>query len=224
MVVYNFVGNGSAVLMRREAFDDVGGFMENKGAYSSDDLLILLMLAGRWRAACVPEYLVGYRLVAGSVSSAYIRGCHSYLRVLDLVEARYPETPRRALQERRAETLGKYALYHAEIGRLREAAGWMAAAFRADARFALQGIAFYMRQRVMRWRTAAQGGERRGNVGYFDPANDRRALAPLTGVKARQAARAAEDERAFRAALGGRRPGTGARVAGAVPAAVSRPA
>jgi glycosyltransferase involved in cell wall biosynthesis len=209
IVAYNFVGNGSALLARREAIEDVGGFMENKGAYSSDDLLILLLLAGRWKMACAPEYLVGYRLVSGSTSSVVLRGAHSYLRVLEIVEARYPEAPPATLRACRAEILARYALYHAEVGRLREAAGRMAEAFRADPRCALQGIVYWLRQRASGWR-ARLSGRRGEGIGYFDAANDRRALVPLRGVKARQVARAAEAERAFRAGLGDRRPGAAA--------------
>lgn len=67
----NFVGNGSAPLFSRRALLAVGGYDESlrrMGVEGCEDLLVQLRLAERYPVAVAPEYLVGYRLTAGSMS------------------------------------------------------------------------------------------------------------------------------------------------------------
>lgn len=71
MLADNFVGNGSALLVRREAVLAVGGYDERlreRGGEGCEDVLIQLRLAERFPAAVAPAYLVGYRRRAGSMS------------------------------------------------------------------------------------------------------------------------------------------------------------
>jgi hypothetical protein len=68
----NPVGNGSAILVRKHVLDALGGFptcLRDNGAQGSEDLLLQLRIASRYRFAVVPEYLVGYRRRSGSMSS-----------------------------------------------------------------------------------------------------------------------------------------------------------
>jgi hypothetical protein len=65
MLYRNFVGNGSGLLLCREAALAVGGFDESLracGAEGCDDLAIQLWVAREFSILCVPLYLVGYRL------------------------------------------------------------------------------------------------------------------------------------------------------------------
>jgi glycosyltransferase involved in cell wall biosynthesis len=199
LLVYNAVGNGSSILMRRSALENVGGFIPDKGAYSSDDLLIQLLIAGNWKVCCVPEYLVGYRMVPGSVSSSLIRGCVSRLRVLDIVEARYPEMPPGPMNGRRAETLAKYALYLVEDGALRGAAMKFLTALRTDFPLVMAGMRVYLRQRLTRLRRRV-AAETMANVNYFSPENDHAAVKPLTGPRMQRIRKAIALEAAHRAA------------------------
>lgn len=71
MLADNFVGNGSALLVRRAAALAVGGYDESlhrRGGEGSEDMLFQLALAERCAAAVVPAYLVGYRRRAGARS------------------------------------------------------------------------------------------------------------------------------------------------------------
>ena len=68
----NFVGNGSALLVRRSVLEEFGGFdscLLQQGAEGCEDLLLQLRIATRYRFGEVSEYLVGYRRLADNMSS-----------------------------------------------------------------------------------------------------------------------------------------------------------
>jgi hypothetical protein len=68
---FNFVGNGSSLLIRRDAAVEVGGYdtrLRERGAQGCEDVAIQLRLASRYSVEPVCQYLVGYRCVAGSMS------------------------------------------------------------------------------------------------------------------------------------------------------------
>jgi glycosyltransferase involved in cell wall biosynthesis len=68
----NFVGNGSALLVRRSVLEEFGGFdswLLQQGAEGCEDLLLQLRIATRYRFGEVSEYLVGYRRLPDNMSS-----------------------------------------------------------------------------------------------------------------------------------------------------------
>ena len=79
----NFIGNGSAGMIRRRAFEDVGGCDEalrgDLAGYT--DAQLYLKLAERYQFAVVPELLVGYRLVTGSMVDNHRRMMRAYRTV-----------------------------------------------------------------------------------------------------------------------------------------------
>lgn len=94
LLMNNFVGNGSGLVMRREAFEAVGGYdvgLRAQGAQGSEDWLIQSLIARRWRVAVVPEYLVGYRRGRGGMSDDTPRMHQSMLMTLRRIAAAAPE-------------------------------------------------------------------------------------------------------------------------------------
>ena len=68
----NLVGNGSALLIRRDVLEELGGFdswLRHEGAEGCEDLLLQLRIAARYRFGEVSEYLVGYRRLPEAMSS-----------------------------------------------------------------------------------------------------------------------------------------------------------
>ncbi len=66
-LVLNFVGNGSAILIRREALEDVGGY--TTALTNSADWHLQVMISRRWKVGCVPEFLTeGPRLLRKAIS------------------------------------------------------------------------------------------------------------------------------------------------------------
>lgn len=92
----NFVGNGSALTMRTEALRAVGGYsasLRDQGGEGCEDHLVQLKLAYLYKVICVASPLVGYRRMAGNMSSNLIRMRVSYILMLDEIErfaARFP--------------------------------------------------------------------------------------------------------------------------------------
>lgn len=90
----NFLGNGSTVLIRRDAALRVGGYdasLRSRGAEGCEDWLLGLRLAEIGEIRVVPDFLVGYLISTGNMSS----NGQSMLRSTELVAEdfthRYPE-------------------------------------------------------------------------------------------------------------------------------------
>jgi glycosyltransferase involved in cell wall biosynthesis len=89
----NFIGNGSAGMIRRRAIEDVGGCDEELSGDLAgyDDSHLYLKLAERYQFAVVPELLVGYRLVIGSAADSYRSMIRSYRHATAPFRARHPQ-------------------------------------------------------------------------------------------------------------------------------------
>ena len=71
LAFHNFVGNGSAPLLWREAALSAGGYdkgLREARGQGCEDLLLQLEIARHWPVAVVPEHLVGYRVQGGTMS------------------------------------------------------------------------------------------------------------------------------------------------------------
>lgn len=71
LICRNFVGNASAVLIRRSCFEKVGGYnssLRKQNAQGCEDLDLYLRIAASYQVSLVPDFLVGYRQVRGSMS------------------------------------------------------------------------------------------------------------------------------------------------------------
>ncbi|UCI34542.1 glycosyltransferase family 2 protein [Mesorhizobium sp. B4-1-4] len=90
----NFVGNGSAALVRRQALIDAGGFesgLREAGAQGCEDILFYCRVAERYHFEVVEEPLVGYRYLPGNMSSNMTRMLRSWMLVVDEMLGRHPD-------------------------------------------------------------------------------------------------------------------------------------
>lgn len=90
----NWIGNGSSLLLRREAFERVGGYepgLRARRAQGAEDLLICLRVAEIAEFRVVPRYLVGYRMAPDSMSSDSLQMFRSTELVLRELLARHPD-------------------------------------------------------------------------------------------------------------------------------------
>lgn len=82
MLAHNFIGNGSVLLVRRDAAQAVGGYDESLRAQAAEtcaDVLFQLRLAERFAGEVVPAWLVGYRQRANSMSADPSAGWRAWL-------------------------------------------------------------------------------------------------------------------------------------------------
>jgi glycosyltransferase involved in cell wall biosynthesis len=94
MLIGNFIGNGSAALIRRQPLIDVGGFdsgLRAADAEGCEDLLLYAKVAARYHFALVPEDLVGYRRTEGAMSSNGSRMLRSWAMVVDMMLNEHPD-------------------------------------------------------------------------------------------------------------------------------------
>jgi glycosyltransferase involved in cell wall biosynthesis len=89
LLIHNFIGNGSAMMFRRDLAAQLGHYDRRLqyqfGAAGCEDWLLALELAARGKFAVVHEYLIGYRLVPGAMSENTLRTRRSRLFALEIL-------------------------------------------------------------------------------------------------------------------------------------------
>jgi hypothetical protein len=141
MLLCNFVGNGSSLLIRREAIDEVGGYepeLHRLGAQGTEDYFLQLMIARRWEVGLVPEFLTGYRQRPDSLSRAGERMARSHCLMLDRLARYFPETPPDVLAAAEAQVRAKLSVALLRAGRHSMALLEFSASARLDSHVALR--------------------------------------------------------------------------------------
>jgi hypothetical protein len=90
----NIVGNGSSALIRRWAFEAVGGYdasLRARGAQGCEDLMIYLRLAEISEFRVVRRHLTGYRVTQHNMSSNAVAMLRSCDLTLGAFRDRYPQ-------------------------------------------------------------------------------------------------------------------------------------
>jgi glycosyltransferase involved in cell wall biosynthesis len=96
LLCHNFLGNASATLMRRDLLVQIGGYdvgMRAAAAQGCEDWDLYLRLAVLCEFAVVPEFLVGYRKLASSMSGDGAMMARSQAMMLDRQESTGPIVP-----------------------------------------------------------------------------------------------------------------------------------
>lgn len=91
----NFIGNGSAALIRRAVLEEVGGFdpgLRAQGAQGCEDFSIYFRIAEKHEFALVPEPLTGYRTLPGNMSSDMLQMLRSWRIVAAEMVERHPKS------------------------------------------------------------------------------------------------------------------------------------
>lgn len=97
LLMENFVGNGSSVLIRKAALTALGGYdssLRARNAEGCEDLLLYQRIAERYEFALIPERLTGYRMTPANMSSDLARMLRSWRLVADEMRSRHPEYER----------------------------------------------------------------------------------------------------------------------------------
>jgi len=89
-----FLGNASTALIRRSCFDHLGGYntqLKAEQAQGCEDWDLYLRIAEHYQFKVIPEFLVGYRQLASSMSCDYTEMAKSQSLVMADVQQRHPE-------------------------------------------------------------------------------------------------------------------------------------
>lgn len=101
LIAINFIGNASVPMIRRTCFEEVGGYNTNwkkQGGQGCEDWDLSLRIAEKYQLGFVPEYLVQYRSVRGSMAGnlAIMKKSHELL--IQSVKERHPAIDDRVLR------------------------------------------------------------------------------------------------------------------------------
>ena len=98
LIYRNIIGNASVPLFRASALREVGGYLtraDQGGVQGCEDWDLSLRLAAKYSVAAVPEFLVAYRQIAGTMSSNFSGMASSYQFAMSGLRHRHPEVPPR---------------------------------------------------------------------------------------------------------------------------------
>ncbi len=137
MAFCNLVGNGSALLIDRDAALAVGGYdagLRAWGAEGCEDYLLQLNIAARYPIASLPAYLVGYRQLPDAMSKNVERMFVSQVRAEALFRSAHAglAIPARAWRWNRASSALTLCRNRARRGRLLGTMASLARAFAGD--------------------------------------------------------------------------------------------
>jgi glycosyltransferase involved in cell wall biosynthesis len=152
-LLVNFVGNGSALLMRRAAFEQAGGYdtsLFDRGLQGAEDWLLQALIARHWRVGAVPMFLVGYRQHAGSMSADRPHMLRAVMASLALVADHCPDTPDWLLRQQHAWDALSLFWHSLKASQYKDAAAALAEAVRAAPLSALDWFFFRARLAIGR--------------------------------------------------------------------------
>jgi glycosyltransferase involved in cell wall biosynthesis len=136
LLLQNFIGNGSAMMFRRDLAVQFGAYERRLHhefhAQGCEDWLLALRLAARGRVAVVPEYLIGYRAVPGAMSENTLRMRRSRLAALRVLFGEIDVADSQAARWAQGTTHAKCFLHEFRVLRVREALRSLTAALRLD--------------------------------------------------------------------------------------------
>lgn len=96
--VYKNFCSASAPLIKKTCFDRAGGYdptLRERGGQGCEDIDLLLRIAELYEFELVPDYLVGYRQSAGSMSRNVAAMERSFRLVMAKAQRRHPELPKK---------------------------------------------------------------------------------------------------------------------------------
>lgn len=135
MLNQNFIGNASAVIIRRECLEKVGTYnckLKAQNAQGSEDLDLHLRITEHYQVGVVSEFLVGYRQVVGSMSRNCEIMARSQALVLEAAQNSHPEIPSIIYQW----SISRFAIYLAHQScqgkNDQQTLYWLFQAFRRD--------------------------------------------------------------------------------------------
>ncbi len=96
LICHYFLGNANACLIRRACFDKVGYYSTHfaqHGIQGCEDWDLCLRIAEFYRFEVVPEFLIGYRQMANSMSRSYQQMADSHAYMLQVARQRIQKVP-----------------------------------------------------------------------------------------------------------------------------------
>ena len=100
LIYRNIIGNASVPLFRTSAVREIGGYRtraEQGGVQGCEDWDLTLRVAAKYLVDEVPDYLVGYRQIASTMSSNVLGMAKSYEFIMSELRRDYPQIPKKIM-------------------------------------------------------------------------------------------------------------------------------
>ena len=140
---WNFIGNGSAPLIRAKALFGVHyePSLQRQGVEGTEDFLLQLQLSRHWRFGCAPGFLIGYRRSPDAMSANWVRMQRSFAAMYQILETELSGSALTLCRRKRIEYLVRLSRNRATAGRVGEAAGMLSKAFKTDRAYGFRRLA-----------------------------------------------------------------------------------
>lgn len=135
LICHNFLGNASSTLIRKTYLDQVGGYsteLRDCRAQGCEDWDLYLRLAEQCEFEVVPEFLVGYRKIASSMSQDYNQMARSQQMMLASVQHKHPRIPTYLYRLSKSSFYLYLAQQCNQKGSFRKTLSWLRKAIRTD--------------------------------------------------------------------------------------------
>jgi len=135
LLSHNFLGNASVPLIRRRCLDQVGLYdtrYKAADAQGCEDWDLWFRIAESYEFKVVPEFLVGYRKTAQSMSRDYGQMARSHGLFIKSVKTRRPEIPPFLHRISRGNLYAYFARNSVTAGDHRQALHWLKESVQAD--------------------------------------------------------------------------------------------
>lgn len=140
------IGNASVPMMRRSCLEHIGLYdvsLRNQNAEGLEDFDLYLRMAEHYEFRVVPEVLVGYRHLLGSMSRNLDRMSRSYNVVIQKLKTRQPDIPPQLYIQHRAMIYYWFANLSRQSGSHLACLYWLQAALRLTPARVLRQSGFY---------------------------------------------------------------------------------
>ncbi len=147
LICHNFLGNASCTLIRKACLEQVGGYdprFKAQHAQGCEDWDVYLRLAERYPFAVVPEFLVGYRKLAMSMSGNFQQMARSQHLMLQTIQESHPELPAFLYRISRSSFYLYFAQQCDRQGNSSATLFWLWQAVQADAFISLGRLGVYL--------------------------------------------------------------------------------
>ncbi len=101
LLCHNFLGNASSTLIRRSCIEKIGGYntqLKAQNAQGCEDWDFYLRIAEECQFKVVPEFFIGYRKIANTMSGDYKKMAKSHDLMLQEIKQKHPEVPKAVYQ------------------------------------------------------------------------------------------------------------------------------
>lgn len=136
LLCHNFLGNASSTLIRRSCVEKIGGYntqLKAQDAQGCEDWDFYLRIAEHYQFKVVPEFFIGYRKIANTMSGDYKKMAKSHDLMLQEIQQKHSEIPKELYQLSKSSFYMYLARQSSIYNNHSNTLYWLSQALKADA-------------------------------------------------------------------------------------------